>query len=132
MIKLDHSALRFALVGISNTVVGLSTTFVAWRLGAGDVLANALGYAVGIGWSFAINRLWTFDAKGPVARSFPRFLLVCAVGYLANLGVLLALRPRLGGDSFMPQLLAMVTYTVIGYLGSRYFVFVKPETDGYP
>lgn len=124
---LQHSFVRFALVGASNTAIGLSVIYIAWRVfGLGDVAANVLGYLVGFCWSYTLNRLWTFKDAGPVGRSFMRFALICAAAYAVNLLVLFEARRLLGAESFLPHILGMVVYTGVSYLGSRFFAF-KPD-----
>lgn len=121
---MNAAPLRFLLVGLSNTFVGLSTIYLASRFGGlNDWLSNALGYVVGFIWSFAINRRWTFKAQGSVSGHLRRYLLVFVVAYAANLAVLLIARSILGSETFASQICGMATYTVIAYLGSRHFVF---------
>jgi putative flippase GtrA len=135
---IQNSFFRFVLVGISNTAIGMSVIYIAWHtFRLGDVLANVLGYLIGFLWSYGINRLWTFRDNGSVARSFTRFALVCAAAYAANLFVLLGTRSVIGEASFLPHVFGAVTYTVLGYLGSRFFVFRHegkscPGAAGHP
>jgi putative flippase GtrA len=118
------AAIRFAVVGVSNTLLGLLVIFVAWRLwGWPDWAANAFGYGVGFLWGFGLNRRWTFRARGSVSRSFVRYLLVCAAAFAANFVVMLAARAWLGPDTFAPHLLGVCVYTVLAFLGSHYFAF---------
>lgn len=133
---LRHSLFRFILVGLSNTLIGMGVIYFAWRvLGLGDLPANMLGYAIGFVWSYSLNRLWTFQDSGAMGRSFGRFALVCAVGYLANLLVLFTARRLMGEASFLPHVFGTVAYTALGYLGSRFFAFrqqVNPGEGGSP
>jgi putative flippase GtrA len=125
---IQNSFFRFVLVGVSNTAIGMSVIYIAWStFRLGDMSANVLGYVIGFLWSFAINRLWTFHDNGAVTRSFTRFALVCAVAYAANLLVLFATRSAIGEASFLPHVFGAVTYTILGYLGSRFFVFKHPQ-----
>jgi putative flippase GtrA len=118
------AAIRFAVVGVSNTLIGLLVIYLAWRgWGWPDWAANSLGYAVGIVWSFALNRRWTFRARGSVSRSFMRFLLVCGVAFTANLVVMLSCRRALGDASFAPHLIGACVYTAISFTGSQFFAF---------
>lgn len=122
--KRFHTFAKFLLVGLSNTLIGMGIIYFAWRfLRWGDLAANLTGYAVGIAWSYTLNRWWTFGHRGPVSRSLVRFLLVCAVAYGCNLAVLFTLRRILGEASFLPHVAGMAVYTVVGYLGSRFFAF---------
>lgn len=126
---LKHSLARFALVGASNTLIGLGVIYVAWRfMGLGDLTANVVGYAIGFGWSYTLNRIWTFGDTGSVRRSFIRFALVCAAAYAVNLLVLFGTRRLMGDTSFLPHILGMAFYTAVGYVGSRHFAF-RPQTS---
>lgn len=121
---LKHSLFRFALVGVSNTLIGMGVIYFAWHtLRLGDLPANLLGYVIGFLWSYAINRLWTFHDSGSIRRSFTRFALVCAAAYAVNLLVLFATRSVIGEASFLPHVFGSFAYTALGYLGSRFFVF---------
>ena len=117
-------AVRFAIVGVSNSLFGLLVIYLAWRVwGWPDWSANAFGYSVGLAWGFALNRRWTFDSRGTVGRSLPRYLLVCAAAYAVNLVTVLAARRALGDGTFAPHVLGVAVYAVLGFLGSRYYAF---------
>lgn len=56
--------IRFCSVGVLNTLIGLAIIFGLMRFGGVQyVLANAIGYAIGMMLSFALNRSWTFAHK---------------------------------------------------------------------
>jgi polyisoprenyl-phosphate glycosyltransferase len=115
---------RFLLVGIGNTLVGLSCIYFAmFFLHLELVKANAFGYAVGIILGFALNKTWTFSNKDHVIYSFMRYLLVLAVAYLANLKTILYADANHSLNPYLVQALGIVPYTTIGFLGSRYFAF---------
>jgi len=125
-----QTMLRFALVGVSNTVVGFAAIwFCLRRLGFGDVAANATGYAVGFVWGFFLNRAWTFGHRGPVYASLPRYALVCLVAYAANLAVLIWLVGQFGAGSLVAQFFGISTYSALAYLGARRFAFVESRGD---
>lgn len=116
--------LRFALVGLSNTVVGFAAIWFALRrLGVCDVAANALGYAVGFAWGFLLNRSWTFGHRGRLDAGFIKYALVCVAAYAANLAVLMLVAGRLGSGSLMAQALGIATYSTLAYLGARHWAF---------
>ncbi len=118
------AALRFAAVGVSNSVIGILVIYVAWRaLGWSDLAANALGYAVGFVWGFGLNRSWTFGDRGRIGASFLRYLAVCAVAFAVNLLAVVEARKMLGPGTFAPQLIGVCVYTVIAFLGSRFYAF---------
>ncbi|MEO8118442.1 MAG: GtrA family protein [Rhodoferax sp.] len=117
------TVLRFLLVGIVNTLVGLGVIFAAKGVfGLGDVVSNAIGYGIGLLVSFSLNRYWTFRHTGPVSNAIAIFFVVQAAAYSLNLVCVLG-SIEYGIDSYIAQALGMPPYMVISYLGSRYFAF---------
>lgn len=118
-----YTILRFLLVGMVNTLLGLTIIYIAkWFLGIGDVMANASGYGIGLLASFFLNRSWTFAYDGPGGRAFLAFLTVQGVAYGLNLACVMSLIGY-GFDSYVAQALGVLPYTTVSYLGSRYLVF---------
>jgi putative flippase GtrA len=123
--------LRFGIVGLSNTLLGLGVIYVCWRfLGMGDVPANMTGYVVGLLWGYTWNRRWTFRSARPARQQFGRYLLLCLCAYAANLGVIGIARHVLGDQSFFPHVAGTVFYTALTYLGCRHFVFAESSEAG--
>ena len=121
---IDSSVLRYLLIGVANTFTGLSAIYLAkWLLGMGDVSANMLGYGVGLLLSFTLNKRWTFRHVGPVVPAMARFFIVIGVAYFANLLVVMYSISMLQLNSYLAQALGVIPYTVIGYLGSRFYAF---------
>ena len=118
--------LRFILVGIANTLLGLSVIFAAKALaGLDDFVSNLLGYGFGLLLSFFFNRKWTFRHNGRIYPTAGRFLLAFLLAYMANLMTLYGLRDGAGMNSYLAQTIGIMPYTVIFYLGSRYYVFTQ-------
>lgn len=116
--------LRFGLVGVLNTVVGLGVIFAAKAfLGLGDLAANLLGYALGLMCSFVLNRYWTFRHEGRAFSAFWRFGIAFAVAYVLNLVTVFGLRDALAVNSYLAQAGGVIPYTISFYLMSAYFVF---------
>jgi putative flippase GtrA len=117
-------ALRFAAVGVVNTLIGLAAIYagLAW-LGMGDATANLFGYCIGWSVSFPLNRRFTFRHRGNVGLSLLRFLLVSALAYAANLGLVLFVHRVLMVNVYVAQLFGVGTYTLVAFLGSYYYVF---------
>jgi len=120
---------RFLTVGVANTAIGLFSIFVAMRfLDMSETAANALGYAIGVTFSFVVNRAWTFDDAAPAKETFPRWLAVAGFAYLLNLAVVLAADRLLGLDPYLSQLFGAPVYTGVGFLGARHYAFRAPAT----
>jgi putative flippase GtrA len=121
--SIDNAWMKFAAVGLANTLIGLSVIYAAkWFLRFDDLAANLVGYGTGIAFSFAFNKRWTFNHFGDGPSAFFRFVAVLLVAYLVNLiAVIGAL--RLGINGFIAQALGVVPYAVLSYLGSKHLVF---------
>jgi putative flippase GtrA len=116
---------RFLLVGVLNTLTGLSAIYFGkFALGMPDIPANVFGYAVGLAVSFWGNAAWTFEYRGKLGPSAVRYLAVFAAAYAANLASLLALRSA-GIDSDLAQAASTVPYAVSFYALSRLFAFAR-------
>lgn len=115
---------RFLLVGLCNTVVGMSCIFLAmWLFEIDYRVANAIGYAVGCGVAFLLNRSWTFEYQGAWRISLARWIVVVAASYGSNLVTVIALHQGLQVDTYLAQLGGIVVYTACAFLGGRFFVF---------
>jgi putative flippase GtrA len=121
---LPISLLRFLIVGMANTLVGLSVIWIAKEMvGVGDALANISGYVVGVTVSFVLNKRWSFSFRGDRGASLLRFLLVFAMAYSANLVSVLGAIALTGRDSFWFQVCGVLPYTTLFYLGCRFYAF---------
>jgi putative flippase GtrA len=115
---------RFLLVGLVNTGVGLGTIWLLiWTAGWSDMPANAAGYAVGLTCSFLLNRRWTFASDTPWWPALRRFLTVFVVAYSANLLAVVVLRDAGQVNRYLAHALATVPYTIVFFIGSRCFAF---------
>lgn len=128
-VSAGRSLLRFLLVGVVNTVAGLTLILAAKALlGWGDLASNVFGYACGLVLSFVLNRNWSFGHRGAVRPALLRFLAVFLAAYLANLATVFGLRDLAGIDAYLAQTAGVLPYTALFYLGSRLIVF-RNETE---
>jgi putative flippase GtrA len=119
--------LRFSLVGIVNTAIGLICIWsTMYFLALNEVAANLCGYVVALGVSFALNRTWTFGHSGPVAASLPRWLGLAALAYVANLAIVVTAHRLFGIDAYLAQPLGICGYTLTMFLGAKFLVFRDP------
>lgn len=120
----EATLIRFLVVGVGNTLAGLLIIFAGkWLLALHDVLANFLGYAVGIGMSFVLNKRWTFGDRQCYLGTLTKFLAVIAVGYCANLVTVLLFLRALTWNSYLAQAAGIIPYAAITYWGSKHAVF---------
>lgn len=121
--------MRYGVVGVANTCVGYAIFWVGLRvIGLAPGTANAVGYALSLCLSFVLNRHFVFNTA-PLARHAAwRFALSFGLAFSLNQALLWALL-RGGRSAEIAQLFAMVAYTVVFYLLSKFFVFRDTRTE---
>ena len=79
-LRFSHSVVRFAIVGIINTLAGLGVIYaLKWQFDTNDVLANEIGYVAGLNISFILNGRWTFSFAGSLISRILPFVAVVFV-----------------------------------------------------
>jgi putative flippase GtrA len=131
------SALRYGVAGVFNTLVGFSI-IVALDVGLhlDPHLANAIGYAVGICFSFVLSKVFVFKARRTTRSAPLRYIVAVAAAFALNQGVLTLARlvlpegPQAGPLwSVAAQGAAAVSYTAALFLLSHFWVFAHVETE---
>ncbi|MGB8956077.1 MAG: GtrA family protein [Tumebacillaceae bacterium] len=123
---LNHSFTRFLLVGVLNTLVGLSSIYLLLHLiGLPYWPATFFGNGIGAACSYVLNKRFTFHSSVPLGRSMWKFALVTLVCYFLSywIGELLTAALPKGWAENVAVLVGSVFYTVLNYLGHRYFTF---------
>ncbi|WP_026826977.1 GtrA family protein [Exiguobacterium artemiae] len=119
---------RFLLVGILNTLVGLTITLFCFHVAhTGYWVATAIGNACGVWVSYMLNRRFTFRQEAGGWTYWIRFLIVVLLSYI------LAYRISLWGVYyFFPHLqetgailIGMILYTGLNFWGQSNWVFRK-------
>lgn len=119
--------MTFCGVGMINTIAGLAVILLLSEfLNVHYMLANALGYAFGLGIGFILHRNITFkyaSDNDQKRTELLKFILVFAFAYLVQLAALYALVHHTLTPRALAQILAIGIYTILNYLGNRYFTF---------
>lgn len=115
---------RYGAVGVANTLIGYAIIVTALWLGAGDYLANALGYGLGLGFAYLMHRNWTFRVRqrGSIMEVV-RFYVSAAISYAANIGFLALARSAGYAENPLAQLAAMGVYSIVFLLIANVWVF---------
>ena len=109
-------------VGVLNTLVGFGVIFGLMLAGLSPELSNASGYAVGVVFSYAMNKFFTFKARGKGKAEFLRFGAAMLFAYALNF-VALKILLRLGLNPYACQIISGAIYTIAGFLLSKLWVF---------
>ena len=125
--KIGRQFITYCLVGVANTVAGLAVIFaLSVGLGWHYIAANAGGYICGVALSFILNRRITFRdtaLQGRATRQAGPFFVVLAVAYGVQLAALYAMVEWWRVPELPAQAAAILIYTAVGFLGSRFLVF---------
>ena len=126
-----RQALRFGLVGIANTSIGLIAIYaVLYYFSTNPAIANAIGYAIGMVVSFILNRTWTFRDRQSITNVLPRYIFIVAISYLINLLVVLVGTYHFGVGPYLIQFFGIGVYTLSMFCGCRWFVFQRHFHSG--
>jgi putative flippase GtrA len=119
---------KYLLVGLTNTGVGYAIIFLCmYGLQFSPVLSNFMGYGIGMGISYFLNRNFTFSGARTDTLTIARFALVSVVAYFANLLMLVFLIRTIGMHDGLSQLVAGAVYVATSFLVTKYYIF---RTEG--
>jgi putative flippase GtrA len=126
---------RFLIVGVANTLVGLSMMYLFLHLGGLSYwMSTFLGNSIGACVSYFLNRRFTFKSDQSISRSLTRFVATILFCYYISYNI---------GDHFIQWLLqnnptftsrvktdiavlaSTLLYTILNYLCQKLFVFPK-------
>ena len=125
-----RQAVKFGMVGILNTAIGLGVIYaLMWGAGINPFAANMLGYSLALINSYFVNKIWTFRDKREGHGQFFVFLLVFALCYGLQLIVLWLLIKSIEMNPYIAQLLAMVVYTIVNFVGNKLITFRAAAND---
>lgn len=120
--------LRFLLVGMINTLLGLSVIFMFLHVfDQGYWISTFFGNAAGMICSYLLNRSFTFKSTISFWKGGSTFFLASGICYffsywLAEKIVIIT------SDHYLREiavLVGMIFYTLSNYLAQKYFVFHK-------
>ncbi|CAN7305255.1 GtrA family protein [Paenibacillus sp. LjRoot56] len=130
---LTGSFARFLLVGVLNTLVGLSASFALFNLlDLNYWLSTFGGNTIGAVVSYLLNRTFTFRSKASIGSSWWKFALVILICYGFSYGISWLLAEAI--SSYLPNastnwlhngaiLIGNGLYTIGNYIGHKYFTF---------
>jgi putative flippase GtrA len=127
------SFIRFLMVGVFNTLVGLGASFLFYNVfHLGYWPSTFLGNTIGAVVSYALNKTFTFRSKTSIGSSWWRFALVilCCYGFSYGTSSLLGHIGTLIFPGFPAAwvhngeiLMGNGIYMISNYLGHKYFTF---------
>lgn len=134
----DVKLIKFLLVGGLNTVFSAAVMFLLYNLAHfGYWGSTAVSYVLGSILSYVLNKKFTFDNHEPVWKTALKFTLNVAVCYviaysLAKPLVIWGLSAMALPQTVVDQvsmLAGMVLFTLINYVGQRFFAFRSSKAE---
>lgn len=117
---------RYSIVGILNTIIGLSVIFLLYNYFHFDyILANVAGYFFGLVNSFIWNKKWTFKSSEHYTKELIPFLIVFGISYLINLITVIFMVESLKINPNIAQVLGIAAYSSTNFLINKYWTFSK-------
>lgn len=133
MLDMFRQFIVFCGVGLVNTAAGLSIILLlSEKFGIHYMLANACGYAAGLTIAFILHKKITFKLTTKAQdtqNELIKFISVFIICYLSQLVSLYIMVAHIGIYQALAQIVALGIYTVLNYLGHRYFTFNNKETE---
>lgn len=130
---MKYSFIRFIIVGIVNTIVGLSCMYLFLHaVGLSYWIATFLGNSLGACVSYFLNRNFTFRSQNSVTKSAILFVLVILCCYFIsydlgkNVVAWVLKSNAIFNEKLTTDLAVLVgtgLYTVLNYFGQKLFVF---------
>lgn len=124
---LTRQLISYALVGIVGNGIGYLSYIGLTHFGVSPIVSMTAVYLVALTIAFFGNRRLTFAFKGSSGKAALRFLLVYAIGYLLNLGLLLLLHNAFGFPHQAVMAFNIVVVAIFLFLAMRYFVFPNDQ-----
>lgn len=140
----DIKFLKFVLVGVLNTIVGMGLQFLLYNLfGVEKNIATLIGNVLGSVLSYFLNKYFTFQNTEKGWKPVFRFALNIAVCYALAYGVVMNLAALLCDtfswtlfgmtvESFSANLSMLVgacSFVAFNYIGQRFFAFREKNKD---
>jgi len=121
--------LKYCIAGGIGAVIDFSlfTIFVKF-FQINYLIANIFSISVALILVYYLQKNWTFQYQiKEKTKTFQRYLLSVALIYLFNNGILVILVQVLRFEVIHSKVIQIVLSTVVGYILTNYFVFVKKD-----
>ena len=132
MKRIDRTFIRFAMVGVVNTIFGTLIMFLLYNIFRLNYwVSSASNYIFGSILSYFLNKRFTFRNAEKSFAIIIRFAVNISLCYLLAYGIAKpAAQVILSGQEVTVQengamLVGMMLFVVINYFGQKMFVFVE-------
>jgi putative flippase GtrA len=124
-----REAVRFAVVGVSNTAISMVVYVGLLAIGVGYVAAVVVSYLAGLANGYTLNRRWTFLAGRFSIGSLSRYTTVQATGLLLSVGLTTLFVERLGVAEVPALMLSWPPVIAVTFTATRLWAFGGRKRD---
>ncbi|WP_375347043.1 GtrA family protein [Priestia megaterium] len=122
------SFIKFALVGVLNTLIDFVVYALLTTIGVNYILAQWISYSAGILNSYVMNRKWTFERKEKSSkREVISFVIVNLITLSLTSFLLTVLYNKWGVALLLSKLLITIVSVGINFIGTKLFVFTTKK-----
>lgn len=123
---------KFILVGVLNTIFSAVVMFLLYNIASfGYWGSSVISYILGSILSFVLNKNFTFENSGSVSGTAVKFVINVAVCYFVAFGIskplvevlLSNIQLSVSIKEQIAMLFGMVLFTLLNYVGQRFFAF---------
>lgn len=123
--------IKFALVGVVNTLIDFAVYALLTTIGVNYILAQWISYSAGILNSYVMNRKWTFEKKEKSSkREVISFVIVNLITLSLTSFLLTVLYNKWGIPLLISKLLITTVSVGINFIGTKLFVFTTKIERG--
>jgi len=115
--------IKFALVGVLNTIVGYGIYYLLLYLKFHYIAALFISFLFGVLNSYFWNKYWVFLSSHHFKKELPRFVIVYVATLVINAALLPVFVELLKIDPRIAQLFFLVFLPFITFIGLKYWSF---------
>jgi putative flippase GtrA len=115
--------LRYNVVGVANTLVGVGIIFALMLCGLSPTKSNFIGYVIGAILSYYLNSRYTFKDHQKELSQALKFFAALSVAYALNYLTLQYTLTFL--DPYFSQILSAIVYTLSSFIMIHGFIYNK-------
>lgn len=115
--------LKFGIVGVANTAIGLGTYYLFLWLGMNYLIANFLSWVISVFNAFYWNHRYVFQSSASWGRTLIRTYLSYGASMLAGTDLLYILVEHLGCSEYLAPVLCLLLTVPLNFLLNKFWTF---------
>lgn len=115
--------IKFGFVGIINTVINWVVYNILLYFGVNYIVANSIGFGVGMINSYIWNNRWVFKAKSKSPKTVTKFIIVNLIVLGLNNLLLFVFVKEFDLNKTVAQILVTIIMMVVNFFGNKLWTF---------